>query len=281
MMLSLVIIRLSKGYDIVHPQVVNFAGLPTLFGICVYSFMTHHSLPSLVTPIDNKRHLLAVLGGDYVAIFAVSAVLSMTAVFSFHHLSDLYSLNFFHDNGPHPITNIAFIEYFLALFPVLTLCTTYPIIGVTLRNNLRTLGHLFRDSYPCERILFPLITLIPPFGVAIISTNVEILVSFTGSYAGAVIQYLIPAVMVYYARKQFTEAFGEDARNRHRSMFKHWIWLVLVGIWFVICIIFVTVNHIMSGVAHFNHHSTGSITNNEKVLNATELTKATITNHTM
>jgi len=45
-MIALACIRLEKGY-IYQPPVSDFAGVPNLFGVCVYSFMCHHSLPSL------------------------------------------------------------------------------------------------------------------------------------------------------------------------------------------------------------------------------------------
>ena len=45
-MVSLAVVRLSKNFR-GHPPVADFAGVPNLFGVCVYSFMCHHSLPSL------------------------------------------------------------------------------------------------------------------------------------------------------------------------------------------------------------------------------------------
>ena len=45
-MITLACIRLSKG-PVYKPPVSDFTGVPNLFGVCVYSFMCHHSLPSL------------------------------------------------------------------------------------------------------------------------------------------------------------------------------------------------------------------------------------------
>ena len=56
-MVGLSIKQLSQGKGQGHPPVANIAGVPTLFGVCVYSFMCHHSLPSLLTPIRSKRGL--------------------------------------------------------------------------------------------------------------------------------------------------------------------------------------------------------------------------------
>ena len=45
-MITLAGLRLSRGI-IFRPPVSDFSGVPNLFGVCVYSFMCHHSLPSL------------------------------------------------------------------------------------------------------------------------------------------------------------------------------------------------------------------------------------------
>ena len=245
-MIVLTLIRLGKNQGEGHPPVAKFSGIPTLFGVCVYSFMCHHSLPSLVTPINNKSKLSYVIGADYSLILCFYALLSFTGVFSFSNLNDLYTLNFLCDSSPHPVTSIKFFQYFLALFPVFTLSTNFPIIGVTLRNNLLTLGYLFRNSFPLQRILFPLLTLIPPVVIALITDNVEFLVGVTGSYAGAGIQYAIPVALVFFGRRTFHQDFGEGAVNRHRSPFGHWIWLVVVIVWLVLSIALVTVNNILS-----------------------------------
>jgi amino acid permease len=48
--------------------VANFSGVPNLFGVCVYSFMCHHSLPSLVTPITKKRNINWLIASDFMLV---------------------------------------------------------------------------------------------------------------------------------------------------------------------------------------------------------------------
>lgn len=48
-----------------YPPTFKISGLPNLFGVCVYSFMCHHSLPGLVTPINKKKKLYSLILGDY------------------------------------------------------------------------------------------------------------------------------------------------------------------------------------------------------------------------
>ena len=108
---------------------------------------------------------------------------------------------------------------------MLTLGTSFPIIAVTLCNNLRSLFDLIfphqrnsnnntyrmvsidsdnhRRTDKCIKFFtvsfnsigVPLLTIIPPTIIAFSSSNLEKLVALTGSYAGAGIQYLRVDIM--------------------------------------------------------------------------------------
>ena len=261
-------IVLSKHEGTGHPDVASFTGVPTLFGVSIYSFMCHHSLPSLVTPIAQKSKLTVLFACDYLLILMFYCVLAYTGVFSTSNVLDLYTLNFqpptcAHPAGDGPLTDISFFQYFLALFPVIVLSTNFPIIGITLRNNLKTLflhgNHQDQnDSTAWERWLFPLATLVVPFAVAMGTNHVDVLVGFTGSYAGAIIQYVVPVTLAYFCRKQVVMFYGDADCNTHRSPFRHGAWMVFVLSWAVLCVVLVTVNHIMGQAEHKhgNHNST-------------------------
>ena len=52
-------------------------GLQALFGVSLYSFMCHHSLPSIVTPVLDPKHRVArvYLLGTYVVVLALYMLL--------------------------------------------------------------------------------------------------------------------------------------------------------------------------------------------------------------
>ncbi|XP_068581707.1 transmembrane protein 104 [Cebidichthys violaceus] len=249
MMIVLALIRIGKGAGEGRPPVASLSGVPNLFGVCVYSFMCQHSLPSLVTPISDKKRVGALVVVDYVLILGFYVLLSFTAIFCFDSslLHDMYTLNFT-DNCN--VLDIPFLRYFLGLFPVFTISTNFPIIAVTLRNNWKTLFHRDGGTYPwvVDRVVFPLITLVPPIVVAFCTHNLESLVGITGSYAGTGIQYIVPACLVFYARRNMEPVVGRDAVNKHRSPFRHafWVWFVLL--WAASCLMFVTANIILNDV---------------------------------
>ncbi|CAL4232615.1 unnamed protein product, partial [Meganyctiphanes norvegica] len=119
-------------------------------------------------------------------------------------------------------------QMFLLLFPVFTLSTNFPIIAITLRNNLKGLflRETRRYSFFTSRCLFPLLAIIPPTIIAIITSNVEFLVGITGAYAGSVIQYVVPATLVYQARKSTLLHIGMGVKNPHAAPLQHNLFLV-------------------------------------------------------
>merc|ERR1719350_1683714 len=186
-MVALACVALSSSTP-ASPPSTRISGLPNLFGVCVYSFMCHHSLPSLVTPISNKKKLYSLILGDYLLILGFYFLLAFTGIFAFTDINDLYTLNF------QPSADDPWLLYachcFLSLFPVFTLSTNFPIIAITLSNNLKALflteGRMY--SYWTRTVVFPLLSLVPPTCVAMATHSLEFLVGITGSYAGAGIQ---------------------------------------------------------------------------------------------
>lgn len=143
------------------------------------------------------------------------------------------------------------VQYFLALFPVFTLTTSFPVITITLRNNLKQL-FLGRDdseySFFVRRLFFPLLALIPPVFVAFVTSDVQFLVGITGSYAGAGVQYVVPAFLAFYSRRELIKEFGSvPVHNSFASPFQHVAFIIFVLLWAVACIAFVTYNHVVSG----------------------------------
>lgn len=221
-----------------HTEVFAFHALPNFFGVAVYSFMCQHSLPSIITPVTNKKRINAVIFGDFASVLIFYLLLVLTAVFAFNvtAIEDLYTLSFTDAS--------AFFKYFLELFPVLTLSTSFPIIAITLRENLKSLFLEKDREYGLfmRRFMFPLITLVPPIIIAFVTDDVGLLVSVTGAYAGAIIQYVIPVMLVFYGRRTIRAEIGGSYTNSHQSPFRHIGWMYVIIAWYVVCLVFVTVN---------------------------------------
>lgn len=248
-----------------NPPIANPYGMPALFGTCVYSFMCHHSLPSLVAPIRDKTGLNKMLSLDYLLIASFYLFLAMTGSFAFKQLEDLYTLNFIPSDSQSDLF-LLLIEYFLALFPVFTLSASFPIIAITLRNNLEALfmGTTTQLTNPeaayssfCQFLLrrcaFPLMAILPPIVVTYFTDSLASLVSFTGSYAGTGIQYIIPVALVWQARRTCRSILGQGIINDFRSPFQSVVWLIFVFVWSVTSVVFVTVNFITNTLQQPSH----------------------------
>ncbi|KOB78314.1 putative amino acid transporter, partial [Operophtera brumata] len=179
---------------------------------------------------------------DYALISVFYLLLAFTGAFAFAHLSDLYTLNFVPTDNENIFLEM--IEYFLALFPVFTLSTSFPIIAITLRNNLQSffLDTTRLDSYNfvLRRLVFPIVTVVPPVLVTYYLEDIGILIEFTGAYAGTGIQYLMPTCLVVSARRHCAHLLGLGVVNRYRSPFSHVAWAIFVLLWSVVCIILVS-----------------------------------------
>lgn len=242
-MVTLACIRLQTKGQQGFPSMFEFSGLSALLGASVYSFMCHHSLPNLVAPFSEKQYVVRQLGLDYILICAFYLLLALTGTFAFKDLNDLYTLNFVPGSDAGIFMKI--VMYYLSLFPVFTLSTSFPIIALTLQNNLKTrfleVNAIEHYHFILRRLTFPTIAVVPPVIVALYTHNLHSLVKFTGAYAGACIQYFIPAFLVLFARKNCQRDLGSGS-NRYASIFRGSFWIGFVICWGVVCMALVTVN---------------------------------------
>ncbi|VDM51073.1 unnamed protein product [Toxocara canis] len=227
LMIVLACIQLVREGSPDPPQVFNIHGFGSLFGTTVYAFMCHHSLPSLITPMKSKRHVFFYLILVYALVLTFYLALAISGTFSFEHIFDVYSLNFLH-NKTDAIQEL-FINYFLALFPVFTLTSNYPIVACTLVNNLtvlvdlvvelriRSANHSIDEEAHSEDETFAidstsrlgrlrhhtiaLVVVASATLIAVFTDNVLVLTSITGSYPGVGVQYIIPSLIAIYGRR--------------------------------------------------------------------------------
>ena len=166
-------------------RVFDLGGLTFMFGVSVYSFMCQHSLPSLISPITNQRNLTGTLVGVFGTVVLFYGLLVFSAIVRFQPriltdpAHDVYTLVF----SSYPSK---FISIFLQLFPVFVLSTNFPIIAITLRNNLRTLGQKFGEpdyrngvtgapsaaSSTFDRLFYPTLAIAPPIIIAFFTQQV-------------------------------------------------------------------------------------------------------------
>ncbi|KAJ5067194.1 transmembrane protein [Anaeramoeba ignava] len=237
-----------KGLPIFRLQ-----GLPLLYGVSVYSFMSHHSIPGIISPVRKKNKIKLILGLDYFSIMLAYLFFCYVAVFAFGNVKEddckhypsspckiqrLYTLNF-------ESYGVPFIAKYVALFPVM-ICSNYPLISITLRNNLQAVFRIKPTSrfYRYQRVVFTIVGSFPPLLIAFFIRDVSLLVDFTGSYAGICIMFLFPTLFVLFGRKQIHKKYGK-IHFTQQSPFQSKFWLYLIIGWSIFALVFNTVIQIL------------------------------------
>ncbi|TMS37180.1 hypothetical protein L596_004161 [Steinernema carpocapsae] len=280
LMIVLAAVQLMKEGPEASPPAANLSGFGSLFGVTVYAFMCHHSIPSLITPMRKKNNVNFKLFGVYSLVIIFYLTLSLTGSFAFASVQDVYTFNFFHDKNTSFFYLIT--DYFLMLFPVFTLTSNYPIVAITLINNLKVLVALFTGSESREtdteqerllseassssdemdvppreisapspapfvnptvyRIVLPIVTLLLPTLLSMYTDNVLLLATITGSYPGVGVQFIIPSILVIGARSYVTKDMKTKVPSSRSSPFKAWFWPFAMLAWSAFTIFNVTVN---------------------------------------
>ena len=246
-MVIVAIVRIAEG-NYSKPPLADFKHLPSLFGISVYSFMCQHSLPGMVTPMRGKKWVYWMLAGDFATTLVFYLLLTITGSFAFEasKMRELYTLDFFNPGGK---IILLIIGTYLAMFPVFTLSTNFPIIAVTLRENLKSLAGLSMKLLKIERnfpkiidlFFFPTIALIPPLVISYVTQQEDLLVSVTGSFPGVAVQYVIPAALVLMGRYTLKKKYG-SYKNTYKSPVSHFIIVGIVIAWSFISVVLIIVN---------------------------------------
>jgi len=244
---------------------VKISALPNLFGGAVYSFMCHHSLPGIITPMKDKSHLQRIVAMAFGSVVFVYLLLFITSGLAFGTgVMDPLTFNF-------PPEQYGFVGNMLLLFPVFTLSSSFPMISITLRNNLNTFIQLLsqkvrrepmtsdsvvptpQQEEGCHQFVLTLLAVVPPFVLAFIAehshVSVDSLVGVTGAFAGCVVMLIIPASFVYCSRRVYKKAYRAASgqrgmhksampKNVHRSPFGKQRWVFATVTWAVLSIVF-------------------------------------------
>lgn len=162
---------------------------------------------------------------------------------------------------------------------LLNCSANFPVITITLRENLRTLAHSLTGNGEAEahaannreavdggclafvsRHMYALVAIIPPLVVAFFTEDVSMLVGFTGAYAGLGIQWIVPTCLVFCLRRRLDSerarvlmANGNGAKsdftkqkgnqNPFASPFAHVAWLYVILTCALASTVIITISH--------------------------------------
>lgn len=259
LMISIALSNLAQGHTAdPSPPAATLEGFPILFGVSIYAFMCQHSLPGMITPMRKKRGVFVMIAVDFGLILTFYLLLTYTGAFwlDYQSLNSLYTLNFFRQFLPGDRaadTVLAVLGYYLALFPVFTLSTNFPIISITLRENLKALARVLLKRWVGERpfhwvidrLFFPILAIALPIAIAFGTQNVQLLVSITGSFPGIGVQYVIPVTLAFCGKYLVSKKLNFRYENKYKSPFSFIPFLVFVLLWTLLSVALITADDIL------------------------------------
>lgn len=238
-------------------KIADPAEFAELYGVCIYAFMCHHSLPSIISPIRNKTLVTRIFLVDYVFILLAYIGLGGVSLLAFDGLPDSPDscppTKITDEQTPCPVQHLITqnfesfsfqpLAYYLSLYPVFALTTNFPLICITLRNNLQTIVPGLLGIH-LKRWQYTLLAALPPYITAYLYRDVDSLAGITGGYAGVFIQLIIPAMLAILARRWEAEHPGAGV-NVHRSWFASEWWPNVLLAWAALCLLLNTVFNIL------------------------------------
>ena len=153
-------------------NLASVGGLPWMFGNAIFTFMIHHSVPGLLSPVDPSANATKAVAIGYTVALALYLLMCSIAMFTFQGsafevgvlvascrsllshilwpitlvLQELYNDNF----ATLANYNMKWMSDFLDAYPVL-MVALYPLITITLRNNLQAFVSQFQADTVARR----------------------------------------------------------------------------------------------------------------------------------
>jgi hypothetical protein len=248
----------SEGFERMTSQDIplwNMDGIPSIFGNGAFTFMVHHSIPGLVFPLQNEKSAPRAIAWAYAVSFVLYVLVGLLALWSFDHvewkscantpshpcaIQELFNMNF-------ASLDERWAARVIVLYPVLVI-SVFPLVAITLRNNLKALFRRASPSAPRQGFdmtnsFFTILTVGPPFTVAFLTRDVQIVTKYIGGYFGFMLMFLVPSLLVLYGRRKLTAT--NCAPPRLRSPFRAASFVYFTLVVFAVAMVFNTVSLVL------------------------------------
>ena len=217
-------------------------GMGLLISSMCFSMLFQHSIPGLMAAIDpNKRKSVKqVFGAALTTSCFLYIILGVTMALYFGSTilpsSNLNFVDFNFGMGEPSNAMANILSYTIVLFPVFGSISVYPLIAITLSNNLHVSTARFTGWTQDDRkakIFWRLIAAVPPILLSLLVRNLSTIIQFSGLFA-VPIAYLFPALLQLYSKSttEFHEIPEEFSWHFNQHMIYPYVMLLLsVGVW--------------------------------------------------
>lgn len=125
---------------------IEWSGFGVMFTTAIFSQLFQHSVPGLIRPLseENKKHIPAIFRAALITTALLYIGTGTVCVLYFgHSLNESVNLNFVgfswglsHDNSAVSFFVVRMLAMIVVLFPALDTLSVFPLIAITLGNNL-------------------------------------------------------------------------------------------------------------------------------------------------
>jgi amino acid permease len=192
---------------------IQTSGMGILISSMCFSMLFQHSVPGLMAAIDphQRQGVKQVFGAALLSTALLYIVLGVTMALYFgSSILPSSNLNFVQFNfGMNANWNVlaSILSYVIVLFPVVGSISVYPLITLTLSNNLLVSTSQctgWKQDDKKAIIIWRLIAGIPPILLSLLVRNLSTIIQFSGIFA-VPIAYLFPALLQLYSKRGVEE----------------------------------------------------------------------------
>ena len=207
----------------------NFSGFGTIFPVCIFAQIFHHSVPGIAYPLRDKGVVPRVFAACLLSMFALYSSLSITLSLYFGSATAAQcTLMWQHYADRFPRSDLtSFTVYLIVLFPPLDVISAFPLKAITVGNNI-ALSVLPPSAAGVRRRVLPfrlLAAVIPILGAAVFN-DLTVLLKYTGSL-GIVVAFLFPTWLQWKSRREMPGRSGVLHGWQERVVDSEWaIWAV-------------------------------------------------------
>lgn len=233
------------------------SGFVAVFGNSVFLCGIHHYLPSMISPLKEQTQAPKVIITAFSSCYLLIVSICATALVAWgeetwskcssrpggHYcqIQPLYNLNF----APLSLAGGS-VALFLLAYPAMAIASI-PIAAITTRN---TMGQWLQVKPPdpeagvslCSKTgCLTLAVLVPPFTVALITTDVQAVIQYVGGYAGLSVSFLCPMILLIRCRQILhLEKVNDSTKRPLKSRFANTAGYTVVTMLYLFALYMVT-----------------------------------------
>jgi len=223
-----------------------FARLSLSARAAIFAFIFHHSIPTLAEPAIDKPGLGRAFATTLALVVAAYLLVSVPAVLLFgEDTQPAVSLNWNSYRPSYWPPLAAFVRGFVVFFPAVSLVSTYPLMCITLCNQIVAVC----PPSARPRWVFRLVAAVPPLALSAAFNDLGIVTAAAG-VCGFVVALIFPVALQRASRRLIEEQLGPGAsRTAHSTAVTTRPWAVAaVGLVSVGMTLFFFANLVYQGI---------------------------------